>query len=310
MGKTQKILGILLILGALGLAAYAWVLSKEMASAKPAPMQQVVVAAQRIEAGSLLTADKLQLIDFPTRPAGSYGSVDGIVGKVTPVDFAAGEPLLAERIEGSAAPSLRHLEAGERAVAIKVDEVIAVGNRLTPGDRVDVFATFRRNSEEVSDSQARLLLAGLRVLAFGGVAPDARKGAAGGRTVAETPRTAVLAVPLADVDKLALAAEAGRLLLALRPAETETVTVAAAEGTAAADSPPAATPASLLSGQTQTVSLRELTGGDAKTSAGTNAGKTPAGAAAKAAPAATVKVLHGLKEQTVPVGLKRNGAGQ
>lgn len=304
MGKTQKVLGILLILAALGLAAYAWVLSKEMASARPAPMQQVVVAAQRIEAGSLLTADKLQLMDFPTRPAGSYGSVDGIVGKVTPVDFAAGEPLLAERIEGSAAPSLRHLEAGERAVAIKVDEVIAVGNRLTPGDRVDVFATFRRNSEEVSDSQARLLLAGLRVLAFGGVAPDARKGAAGGRTVAETPRTAVLAVPLADVDKLALAAEAGRLLLALRPAET--VTVAAAEGAAAVDGP-ATTPASLLSGQTQTVSLRELTGGsDAKA----NAGKTPAATAAKAAPAATVKVLHGLKEQTVPVGLKRNGAGQ
>lgn len=310
MGKTQKVLGILLILAALGLAAYAWVLSKEMASAKPAPMQQVVVAAQRIEAGSLLTADKLQLMDFPAGPAGSYGSVDDIVGKVTPVDFAAGEPLLAERIEGSAAPSLRHLEAGERAVAIKVDEVIAVGNRLTPGDRVDVFATFRRNSEEVSDSQARLLLAGLRVLAFGGVAPDARKGAAGGRTVAETPRTAVLAVPLADVDKLALAAEAGRLLLALRPAEAETVTAAAAEGAAAADGP-AATPTSLLSGQTQTVSLRELTGDSAaKANAGTNAGNTPAGAAAKATPAATVKVLHGLKEQTVPVSLKRNGAGQ
>lgn len=303
MGKTQKILGILLILAALGLAAYAWVLSKEMTSAKPAPMQRVVVAAQRIEAGSLLTADKLQLMDFPTRPAGSYGSVEGIIGKVAPVDFAAGEPLLAERIEGSATPSLRHLEAGERAVAIKVDEVIAVGNRLAPGDRVDVFATFRRNSEEVSDSQARLLLAGLRVLAFGGVAPDAKKG--GGRTVAETPRTAVLAVPLADVDKLALAAEAGRLLLALRPAEAETVATAA-EGAIAADGP-AATPASLLSDQTQTVSLRELTGGSA---AKANAGKTPAGAAVKAAPAATVKVLHGLKEQTVPVGLKRNGAGQ
>ncbi|MBV2204933.1 MAG: Flp pilus assembly protein CpaB [Pseudomonas sp.] len=300
MGKTQKILGILLILAALGLAAYAWVLSKEMTSPKPAPMQRVVVAAQRIEAGSLLTADKLQLMDFPTRPAGSYGSVEGIVGKVAPVDFAAGEPLLAERIEGSATPSLRHLEAGERAVAIKVDEVIAVGNRLAPGDRVDVFATFRRNSEEVSDSQARLLLAGLRVLAFGGVAPDAKK-TAGGRTVAETPRTAVLAVPLADVDKLALAAEAGRLLLALRPAETVMQTASAT-----ADDP--ATPAALPSAQTQTVSLRELTGGNA-TSKAAPAG-TSAKASAAAAPGPTVKVLHGLKEQTVPVGLKRNGAVQ
>lgn len=302
MGKTQRIVGALLIVAAIGLAAYAWVLSKDMAAKQPAPMQQVVVAAQRIPAGTLLTAQHLQLMAFPSRPAGSYAAVEAVLGKTVPVDLAAGEPLLAERIEGPATPSLKQLQHGERAVAIKVDEVVAVGNRLAPGDLVDVFATFRRNNEEIADSQARLLLSGLRILAFGGLdAPEAKKTGSTMRNVAETPRTAVLAVPLADVERLALAAEAGRLLLALRPLDA--TTAAAPE----AATPGQAAPAALLSAPAQALSLRELAG---KVGAVPLPAKPSAGVAAKpAAPAPTVKVMHGLKETSVQVS-NRNGAGQ
>lgn len=302
MGKTQRIVGALLIVAAIGLAAYAWVLSKDMAAKQPAPMQQVVVAAQRIPAGTLLTAQHLQLMAFPSRPAGSYAAVEAVLGKTVPVDLAAGEPLLAERIEGPATPSLKQLQPGERAVAIKVDEVVAVGNRLAPGDLVDVFATFRRNNEEIADSHARLLLSGLRILAFGGLdAPEAKKTGSTMRNVADTPRTAVLAVPLADVDRLALAAEAGRLLLALRPLDA--ATPAAPE--AAAPGQPA--PTALLSAPAQAVSLRELAG---KVGAAPLAARPAAGKATRsAAPAPTVKVMHGLKETSVQVS-NRNGAGQ
>jgi len=309
LGKTQRIVGALLIVAAIGLAAYAWMLSKDMAASKPVPMQQVVVAAQRIAAGTVLSADQLQLMGFPSRPAGSYGAIEAVLGKTVPVDLAAGEPLLAERIEGGATPSLKRLQPGERAVAIKVDEVVAVGNRLAPGDLVDVFATFRRNNEEIADSHARLLLSGLRILAFGGLdAPEAKKAGATMRNVADTPRTAVLAVPLADVDRLALAAEAGRLLLALRPLDTAGETPpppVAVAGNASATLAPTA--AALLSAPAQAVSLRELAG-----NVGTAASRPAAngGAAKRAAPAPTVKVMHGLKETSVRVSMKRNGAGQ
>lgn len=302
MGKTQRIVGALLIVAAIGLAAYAWMLSKDMAARQPAPMQQVVVAAQRIPAGTLLKAEHLQLMAFPSRPAGSYAAVEAVLGRTVPVDLAAGEPLLAERIEAPATQALKQLQPGERAVAIKVDEVVAVGNRLAPGDLVDVFATFRRNNEEIADSHARLLLSGLRILAFGGLdAPEAKKTGSTMRNVADTPRTAVLAVPLADVDRLALAAEAGRLLLALRPLE------AAPAAAPEAATPGQAAPAALLSAPAQAVSLRELAG---KVGALPPPAKPAAGAALRpVAPAPTVKVMHGLKETSVQVS-NRNGAGQ
>lgn len=289
----QRVVGALLIVLAIGLAAYAWVLSKDMAAVRPPVTQPVVVAAQRIAAGTVLTPDKLQLMEFPTPPAGSYREIAPLLGRLAPVDIAAGEPLLQERLEGNGAAAVKRLQPGERAVAIRVDEVIAVGNRLAPGDVVDVFATFRRNNDEIADSQARLLLGGLRILAIGSQAGEARKGSGNLRTVADTPRTAVLAVPLAEVEKLALAAEAGRLLLALRPLESP------------AGETQGVSSATLLSPEAQAVNLRTLTGNTTQRAAA-QAGTAPR----RAASGATVKVMHGLKERTVRVSMKRNGAGQ
>lgn len=296
MGKTQRVVGIGLIVLALMLAAYAWTLGKEMTQRTPG--QSVVVATEHIAAGTVLTPEKLQLMVFPTRPAGSFGELAGVVGKVTPVDIAAGEPLLLERLTVSQGPSLKQLEAGERAMAVRVDEVIAVGNRLAPGDKVDVFATFRRNNDEIPESQSRLILSSLRILAFGALeAGDTKKltNAGATRNVAETPRTAVLAVPLADVDKLTLAAETGRLLLALRPA------LSADAGTEAA--------APALPASETTLNLRDLTG------AARSPVKTPSAPPLPSSghPLPTgpsVKVMHGLKESSVQVGAQKNGAGQ
>lgn len=310
MGKTQRLVGILLIVAALVLAAYAWVISKEMAARSKVQLQNVVVAAEHIAAGSLLTPEKLRVMAFPTRPLGSFGEVASLLGKQTPVDIAAGEPLLAERLNATASQSVKQLEAGERAVAIRVDEVIAVGNRLLPGDLVDVFVTFRRNNDEIPDSQARLLLSELRILAFGGIdAQDARKVGGGVARTVEMPRTAVLAVPLGSVDKLALAADAGRLLLALRPndGKARDSTIKATENASEMPLPKPPNPperalslrelAATLPSQTKRPVANGTEGGTTKPS------PTPV-------PGTPIKVLHGLKESTVYVGTARNGAGQ
>ncbi|GEM_PF-2491642 len=324
MGKVQKVIVVLLLLAAVVLAVYAWVLSKEITTAKPTMMEQVVVAARQIPAGSQLSEQNLQLLEFPARPAGSYNNIDELAGRTTPVEIAAGEPLLMERLEASKQPSPQILAEGERAVAIKVDEVIAVGNRLTPGDRVDVFATFRRSSEEIDDSQARLLLSNLRVIAFG---PDKKPEAKtpSRSTAAEKPRTAVLAVPFADIDKLALAAEVGHLLLALRPLEAEADPYLAKDESEIAEqavtgrqqATTAQTVAQLAAQQAaqqavpeQVISLRDLTK--------TASSKKPAAKdiSDKSAPAAVrvpkvnVQVMHGLKAKTESFSLKGNRAGQ
>ncbi|WP_415033467.1 Flp pilus assembly protein CpaB [Azonexus sp.] len=277
MGKTQRVLGILLVLVAIGLAAYAWTVSKQMMPEAP-KTYAVVVAAARIEADTLLTAENLRIMNFPERPSGSFDSITPLVGTVTPVDIAAGETVLSERITPPVTQaSMQALKPGERAVAIRVDEVIAVGNRIRPGDRVDVFAIFRRNSDEITDSHARLLLPGLRVVAFGSqeTAESSKKGA----SKVDTARTAVLAMPVADVEKLALAAEAGRLMLALHPQQK------AAQTDEIVPEAPVLTP----------FRLKDLT----LTSAATPARPTSASVPGTKQAGTTVRVWHGLKETAV-----------
>lgn len=308
MGKTQRILGGVLILLALALAAYAWVLSERMTAEQrqaQAQLQPVVVATVRIVAGTAILPEMVQTAGLPSRPPGSYDDTKSVLGKITVSDIAAGEPLLQERVEGNARAMQQRLDDDERAVAVRVDDVIAVGNRLNPGDRVDVFVTLRRNSEEIPDTQSRLLLEKLRVLAFGSKdAALAKEGAASLRSTTETPKTAVLAVRLADVDKLALAAESGRLLLALRPPEA--VPEKTPEGAALPNG--AATPASPSAPAVLT--LRDLVGVGKSPERGRGVALNPPGGKGAAGPGNAVSVLHGLKEKTVYLNAKQNEARQ
>lgn len=312
MGKIQRIVGGVLILLALGLAAYAWTVSNRMADEQrqaqlqlQQQMQSVVVAIARIPAGTVMTPEMLRLASFPARPEGSYGEVKALIGRPTASDIAAGEPLLKERVEGNGRSVLQRLEEGERAVAIRVDDVIAVGNRLSPGDLVDAYVTLRRNGEEVPDTHSRLVLEKLRVLAFGNRDAGGSKEAGGNvRSAVDNPKTAVLAIKVPDVDKLALAAESGRLLLALRPSEQ----TPAADVVPADNHPPAAKgrEATVEAAKAQPVSLtlRELVGAPK-----TTASHAPAAAAqAKAGGGSSIRVLHGLKETSVYLDTKQTEA--
>ncbi len=103
---------------------------------------------------------------------------------------------------------------------MRVDEGNAVGNRLRPGNFVDVFFTLKRDGNagmggEIDRTQARLLMSKVRVLAFGNATTTGDTGGDPNGMV----RTAVLAVPVADVDRLTLAESAGRL--DLRVAQSE-----------------------------------------------------------------------------------------
>jgi pilus assembly protein CpaB len=130
----------------------------------------VVVAAQAIPAGQALKAEDLQLTQLPSKPDGAYGEIQAAIGSVPAVDIPKGAPVLkGQMVTGLA---LKVAE-GERAVAVKVDESIGAGNRIRPGDFVDVFFVLRRDGNEIDQSQARLLLSRKRVLAYGAASVDA-----------------------------------------------------------------------------------------------------------------------------------------
>ncbi|MEG0556084.1 MAG: Flp pilus assembly protein CpaB [Comamonas sp.] len=221
--------GVLLAL-ALTLGIYGWMLagssntadppsSEVHASPRPAAQLEVVVAAQSVAAGQALKAEDLQLAALPSRPDGAYDSVQAAVGAVPAVDVPKGAPVLAGQMVTGLALKVPD---GERAVAVKVDESIGAGNRIRPGDFVDVFFVLRRDGNEIDQSQARLLLSRKRVLAYGAASVDALSSSTEKTEGKQSPnspenaRTAVLSVPVDEVSRLALGSSNGSLLLALR----------------------------------------------------------------------------------------------
>ncbi|MBK6744224.1 MAG: Flp pilus assembly protein CpaB [Propionivibrio sp.] len=307
MGKTQKIIGLVLILLALGLGGYAWILSSRMAAEQQAAqpkMQPVVVALNRIPAGIQITPEMLGVLMFPTRPTGAYADVDSVAGNVASADIAVGEAILQERLGGGIRAMLQHLNANERAVAVRVDEVIAVGNRLAPGDRVDVFLTLHRNSDEISSTQSRLLLEQLQVLALGSKDVGGAKAGADNsgvmRPAAENPKTAVLAVNAADIDKLVLAAESGHLILALRPINEPKLGDPASMPTNTGLKDPLATTATKVQ---KPLTLKQLVAitGEPSGNSGSRIMRSATNVRIGHEPGSSVIVMHGLSEKTVNV---------
>ncbi len=233
MIRFSKIIAIILVLLAVLLSAYAWMLSRKPApvAAAPTPVAQVapaeatfpvVVTTKPLPAGQPIEASALRVAQLTINPGGAFMSVSEVEGRVPVFDLGNGSPLLENQLVSGL--SLR-LEPGERAVAVKADEVMGVGNSVRPGDFVDVFFALKADGRDVDRSQSRLLLSRKRVLAFGTASVDGMpangEGRANQRVQAanantQPARTAVLAIAVEDVNRLALGEANGRLLLALR----------------------------------------------------------------------------------------------
>ncbi|RTD88513.1 Flp pilus assembly protein CpaB [Variovorax atrisoli] len=232
MINLSKILAAVLVLLALALGIYAWMLSRQtptpVATATnpvtaPDKTQQaatypVVVAAKPLPAGEAIRADALRVERLTINPTGAFQDVNVASGRVPVLDLAEGTPVMENQLVSGLA---MRIGEGERAVAIKADEVMGVGNKIQPGDFVDVFITLKSDGKDVDRSQARLLLARKRVLAFGNASVDGMASKSPDKAVQQAQRndnarTAVLAVPIDEVNRLTIGDASGRLMLALR----------------------------------------------------------------------------------------------
>ncbi|MEG2805400.1 Flp pilus assembly protein CpaB [Stenotrophomonas sp.] len=251
MLKLTRIAAVALIALALLLAAVALLVSRRAPPTTPAPSpavagqpQQwpVVEAATLLPAGRPIGAADLRIGASPQAPTGGFTNIAAATGAVPVRDIPVGTAL--NRALMAQGYALR-LNPGERALAVPVDELVAAGNRILPGDYVDVFLNLRAPAGMNTDgqAQARLLLSRLRVLSYGaadaapgqatassapadgsaGASTDARAqdiqgspSASSGSSASQPIRSAVLAVPVAEANRLLLGAQQGKLFLALR----------------------------------------------------------------------------------------------
>lgn len=221
MHKGFKFVALALVVLGGGLAGMAFLVSgPARAPVAPmpgtvAPTASMVVASKALPAGHLLQAEDVRLQPVAMLPPGAVALEASVLGRTLAQPAAEGDPVIASRLLGGIAAGL---QAGERAVAIKVDESSAVGHKLAPGDWVDVLVVLRKDSQEVDATQARQLLARKRVLAYGSQMEGAagKDGADEAARTGQPPRTAVLAVQAQEVNALLLAERQGQVLLALR----------------------------------------------------------------------------------------------
>ncbi|PLX77417.1 MAG: Flp pilus assembly protein CpaB [Desulfuromonas sp.] len=175
----------------------------------PVETEQVVVAATDIPLGSRLTGETLAMTEWPAgkAPRGSFNSVEELDGRVTLSRMAAGMPVLKGELAdaGSGAGLVALIEPGNRAMAVRVDEVTGVGGFIIPDSMVDVISVETRGKKNKSNT----VLERVRVLAIA-QETETEEGKA------QVVRTVTLQVKPDEAEKLALQMHVGSLHLILR----------------------------------------------------------------------------------------------
>lgn len=201
----------------------SWLTAQQREAINRAPLSKVVVATSPIAFGVKLDRKNIQEIDWPgeMRPAGSFATIDEILSaggkpieRHAMVPLVANEPVIASRITGpnQKATLSSMLKPGHKAVAIRVNDINGVAGFVLPGDHVDIFLTREQNLEP-GDKAAfvDVLLQEIKVLAV-----DQR--ASQEVDQPKVARTVTVDVTTEQAQILTLAADVGRLSLALRNA--------------------------------------------------------------------------------------------
>ena len=179
--------------------------------------QNIVVANKDIPAGTMINEEfikkgMLKASPWPKTsvPAGAFTSPEQLVGKTNRVKILANEPVLESRLAGEGAGLTVRLEAGKRAMAVRVDEIIGVSGFIVPDDRVDVIVTATPpGADKQEDRISKIVLQNKRVLSVA-QSTEQKDGKP------QVARSITLEVSPDEAEKLSLASQEGNVVLALR----------------------------------------------------------------------------------------------
>jgi len=184
------------------------------ANSAPAKVEskQVVVATVDIPEGAAIDRNQVALATWPapTVPLGAYASVDSVVGRVTRVNVFTGEAVVPGRLApAGTGPGLElKIPPGQRAMAVRINDIAGISGLVQPNSRVDVMVTI---ADQTTGRQvAKLFMENMRVLSVG---TEIQRDAAGRPNAATT---ATLAVTPEEAERLAIAMNTGSIQLVLR----------------------------------------------------------------------------------------------
>jgi pilus assembly protein CpaB len=206
-----------LALGAGGAAAYlihSYVRSNTKAAAPVT--SKVALAALDLDLATTIQPEHVKMVDWPDSVAAptAVRNQQDAVGRVLLSKVVKGQILLdamfAPRDSGKGLAAL--IPPTMRAVAVRVDDVVGVAGFIHPEDRVDVIVTIRPSKPENAEPTSKVILQNIEVLTVGKELET--KDNARNKPIPVT--VATLLVTPEQTEKLALAANQGKLLLTLR----------------------------------------------------------------------------------------------
>ena len=171
------------------------------------PIAEIFVASVAIDIGEKITAEKIQLEQWPADkvPQGSSGELETLEGKYAKQRFYVGEAIMPVKLMEE---NWTTVPKGYRVVAMKASDV-SIANLVQPGDRVDVMAYFNK-SDLIPRSMTKTVLMGVRVYAL-----DGDTGRKVGEDRAKTLRNIQLLIHEKDAEAWTYANELGKIRLSL-----------------------------------------------------------------------------------------------
>jgi pilus assembly protein CpaB len=228
---------IILLVGALIVAAITALMARSVMSGTPAPVadaqpgqpapisgKKVMVAARALEIGTILGPDSMKLQPWPEELIENAYYVEGgfdpktLLGTVVRYNIPAGQPITQGALvkPGDRGFLAAALGPGMRAVTVPVSAQSAVAGFVFPGDRVDVILT--QSVEGGGDGPplkaSETVLRNLRVLATDQRADKETDDK--GNTVVNTFSTVTLEATPSIAEKIAVSQAVGTLSLSLR----------------------------------------------------------------------------------------------
>ncbi|HEX8962626.1 MAG TPA: Flp pilus assembly protein CpaB [Rhodocyclaceae bacterium] len=205
---VMLVLSLLVGLGAAAMAA-AWVQQKGNAATR-----QVAVAATDIELGSRLNEQMVKLVAWPAGqvPEGSFENADDLADRVVKTSVLRGEAILESKLApvGTKGGLSAVIKEGDRAMTVRVNDVVGVAGFALPGNYVDVVVSTQQDGSGNENRQiSKIVLEHILVLA---VAQEANRD----DTKPKVVNAVTLEVTPAEAEKLDLARSVGSLSLVLR----------------------------------------------------------------------------------------------
>jgi pilus assembly protein CpaB len=215
------VLAFALVMG--GVAAFLarnWLESHSRAASPAEPLGTIVVAAKPLAFGVAIADDVITEISWAAsaRPDGAFATKQDLLKdgrRVVLSPLETNEPVLRSKVTGPGqrASLSTQLQEGNRAVAVRVDDVRGVAGFILPGDYVDVvWIQAEAGPPGRRENYSEILLQHVKVLAVDQLASEQHEQP----TVA---KAVTLEVTTEQAQKILLATNVGKLSLILRQSQ-------------------------------------------------------------------------------------------